>query len=134
MSRKRLPAITKEEARTIGTLLRVLRRSAGFRAVADAAKAPGCPCSMQTIYFYERGDHTPSLGQFLDLVEFYALGKRPSAQKAELPDLRSDEDLKAYAVAAISRVLAMKAYHVADAHELMARLQPPLPRRARGED
>ena len=38
MARKKLPRIPVDDARTIGALLRNLRRAAGFRAVADAAE------------------------------------------------------------------------------------------------
>ena len=123
MARKKLPRIPVDDARTIGALLRNLRRAAGFRAVADAAGAEGCPAARQTIYAYERGGLTPSLQQFLELVDFY--GRRARRGPAAL----SDEVIRTQAVAAIARVLTLEAYHVKAAHDLMARLQPPLPRR-----
>ena len=55
----------------------------------------GAPSSRQTIYAYERGGLTPSLAQFLDLVEFYVL-------RAPHPDgAKADEDLRAQGVAAV---------------------------------
>ncbi len=57
----------------MGGLLRELRKAAGYRSVDAAAAVTGAPSSRQTIYAYERGGLTPSLVQFLDLVEFYVL-------------------------------------------------------------
>jgi len=120
MARKKLTPVPREDARTVGGLLRSLRHGAGYRAVQDAASAPGFPAARQTIYAYERGGLTPSLQQFLDLVEFYALHPGPH----ELA--KSEEDRRAQAVAAITRALTLPAYHVRQAHELIDRLQPPL--------
>jgi hypothetical protein len=120
VARRKLTPVTREDARTIGALLRGLRRAAGYRAVADAASAPGHPAARQTIYAYERGGLTPSLPQFLDLVEFYALN--PGGGDGA----KAEEDLRTQAVAAVSRALTLPAYHVGRAHELMGRLQPPI--------
>jgi predicted transcriptional regulator len=117
MARKRQPPVAEEDARTIGSLLRAVRRAAGFRAVQDAADAPGCPAARQTIYAYERGGLTPSLKQFLDLVEFYAIASQPRSEA------KAPEDLRAQAVSAIVSALSLPAYHVVDATRLMARLQ-----------
>src|SRR5947209_5522559 len=73
MPRKKLEPVDPQTARTIGALLRDLRRTAGYRAVHDAAAHSDCPAAQQTIYAYERGGLVPSLKQFMDLVEFYAL-------------------------------------------------------------
>jgi len=120
VARKKLPPVPREDAKTVGALLRSLRRAAGYRAVQDAASASGFPAARQTIYAYERGGLTPSLQQFLELVEFYAT--RPAAADGS----KSEEDLRAQAVAAISRALTLPAYHVRQAHELIDRLQPKL--------
>ncbi|HYG71035.1 MAG TPA: helix-turn-helix domain-containing protein [Actinomycetota bacterium] len=120
MARKKLPPIPREDARTVGALLRSLRRAAGYRAVQDAASASGFPAARQTIYAYERGGLTPSLQQFLELVEFYAT--RPTAGEGA----KAEEDLRAQAVAAVSRALTLPAYHVRQANELIDRLQPKL--------
>jgi transcriptional regulator with XRE-family HTH domain len=120
VARKKLPPVTREDARTIGALLRSLRRAAGYRAVQEAASASGFPAARQTIYAYERGGLTPSLQQFLELVEFYAL--HPTASDGAKPE----EDLRALAVAAVARALTLPAYHVKRAVELIERLQPPL--------
>ena len=101
-------------------MLRGLRRAAGYRAVQDAASASGFPAARQTIYAYERGGLTPSLQQFLELVEFYAL--HPVGGDGA----KADEDLRAQAVASVSRALTLPAYHVRQAQELIERLQPPL--------
>ena len=102
----------------MGGLLRELRRAAGYRSVDAAAAVTGAPSSRQTIYAYERGGLTPSLAQFLDLVEFYVL-------QAPHPDgAKADEDLRAQGVAAVTRVLTLPLYHVAAAHDLAARMQP----------
>ena len=114
MARKSKPPIDRTTARTIGELLRGLRRTAGFRAVQQAAALPGCPAARQTIYAYERGGLVPSLPQFLELVEFYAL-KAPDAP----PEIRFE------AVNAVVKVLSLPAYHVTEAHDLIARLQAP---------
>jgi hypothetical protein len=113
MPRKRVPPVDTEVARTIGGLLRGLRRAAGFRAAADAAQTPGCPAAQQTIYAYERGGLVPSLSQFLELVEFYAFRDGGS------------HDIRHRAIAAVNAALASPAYHVADALDLIRRLQPP---------
>ena len=126
MARKKLPPVPRADARTIGALLRGLRHGAGFRAVADAVAAPGCPAARQTIYAYERGRLVPSLQQFLELVEFYVLKSKHG------PDARSEEDLRVLGVAAVTRALSLPAYHVRRAHDLIERLQPPLaPERSR---
>jgi len=120
VARKKLPPVPREDAKTVGALLRSLRRAAGYRAVQDAASASGFPAARQTIYAYERGGLTPSLQQFLELVEFYAT--HPTANDGAKPE----EDLRAQAVAAISRALTLPAYHVRQAHDLIERLQPKL--------
>jgi transcriptional regulator with XRE-family HTH domain len=104
----------------VGAMLRGLRRAAGYRAVQDAASAGGFPAARQTIYAYERGGLTPSLQQFLELVEFYALHPRRG------DGAKPEEDLRAQAVAAVSRALTLRAYHVKQAHELIEHLQPAL--------
>ncbi len=115
--------VALEDARTIGALLRGVRRAAGFRAVQDAADAPGCPSAKQTIYAYERGGLTPSLKQFLELVEFYALKAQPRA------GAKATEDLRAQAVAAVTGALMLRAYHVSTALDLIRRLQPTVRKR-----
>ncbi len=117
MARKKQAPVAEEDARVVGSLLRGVRRAAGFRAVQDAAEAPGCPAARQTIYAYERGGLTPSLKQYLDLVEFYAIASQPRA------DAKAPEDLRAVAVSAIVAALSLPAYHVVDATTLIARLQ-----------
>jgi hypothetical protein len=121
--RKRHPPVDREAARTIGGLLRGLRKAAGYRAVKDAAGTPGCPAAQQTIYAYERGGLVPNLRQFLELVEFYAL----RSEKAP------DGDLVRYmGVAAVHAALGSPAYHVGEALALVQRLQPaPAPGRRR---
>jgi hypothetical protein len=104
----------------VGALLRGLRRASGYRAVQEAAAASGFPAAPQTIYAYERGGLTPSLPQFLDLVEFYTTRSRGG------DGAKSEEDLRAMAVAAVTRALSLSAYHVRRAHDLVDRLQPPL--------
>lgn len=103
-----------EVAREIGGLLRGLRKSAGYRAVRDAAGTTGCPAARQTIYAYERGGLLPALPQFLELVDFYA-GREDAS-----PETRYR------AVAAIQAAMASPAYHVPQAIALMERLQPPV--------
>lgn len=113
MPRKKLDPIDAETRRTIGALLRDLRRAAGYRAVHDAAAVKECPAAQQTIYAYERGGLVPSLKQFMDLVEFYAL-KSDGAE----PEIRY------MAVAALVKALSLPNYHVSEAFELIQRLQP----------
>jgi hypothetical protein len=123
MPRKKHPPVDREVARTIGGLLRGLRKAAGYRAVKDAAAAPACPAAQQTIYAYERGGLVPNLQQFLELVEFYAL------KSAKAPDA---DRVRYMGVAAVHAALASPAYHVRDALELAERLQPaPTPGRRR---
>lgn len=104
----------------MGALLREMRKSAGYRSVEAAAVVAGAPSSRQTIYAYERGGLTPSLQQFLEITEFYAL------HPAKGDGAKPEDDLRAQAVAAVTRALTLRAYHVRQAHELMDRLQPPL--------
>jgi hypothetical protein len=120
VARKKLPPVPREDARIVGAMLRGLRRAAGYRAVQDAASAGGFPAARQTIYAYERGGLTPSLLQFLELVEFYA------THPVGGDGAKADDDLRAQAVAAISRALTLRAYHVKQAQELIERLQPSL--------
>lgn len=113
MARKKREPVEANVARTVGGLLRGLRKAAGFRAVRDAAAVPGCPAAQQTIYAYERGGLVPSLPQFLELVEFYA-GREEATDQARY-----------MGVATIHAALASPAYHLPQALELIRRLQPP---------
>jgi hypothetical protein len=112
--RKKQPPIEVETARRIGGLLRGLRRAAGYRAVRDAASRPGCPAAQQTIYAYERGGLVPSLKQFIELVEFYALKTEGAPVEARYQG-----------VAAMVAALSTPAYHITEALDLIDRLQPP---------
>jgi hypothetical protein len=114
MPRKKQEPIATDTAKQIGGILRGLRRTAGFRAVRDAAAQPGCPAAQQTIYAYERGGLVPSLKQYMELVQFYALdsnGARPEA--------------RFQGVAALVAALSSPAYHFPEIMELIDRLQPP---------
>jgi hypothetical protein len=128
MARKKLEPVDETTARAIGGLLRDLRRAAGYRAVRDAAGRPGGPAAPQTIYAYERGGLVPSLKQFIELVEFYALHPRDSLAEADRVALRYQ------AVAAMVRALSLPAYHVTEALDLIARLQPEPARGRRRTD
>jgi hypothetical protein len=123
VARKRQPPVAEADRREIGGLLRRVRRAAGYRSVESAASVRGCPAARQTIYAYERGGLVPSLQQFLELVEFYATRPAEGA--------KTEEDLRAQAVAAIARAIAIDAYHFTDAMALMQRLQPTRPGRTR---
>ncbi len=114
MARKTKPPVDRASARTIGELLRGLRRAAGLRAVQAAADLPGCPAARQTIYAYERGGLVPSLRQFLDLVEFYAI---------QVPG--APAEIRPLAVAAVVQAISLPAYHLTEAMRLIARLQVP---------
>ena len=111
MARKKQPPVDAETAKTIGRLLRSLRKTAGYKAVHEAAAIDGCPAALQTIYAYERGGLVPSMKQFLDLVEFYAL-KTEGAP----PEIRHE------AVAAVVTAISLPAYHLTLAMSLIARL------------
>jgi transcriptional regulator with XRE-family HTH domain len=118
VARTKQPPISAEDRRIVGALLRNLRRAAGYRSVEAAAGVPGAPSSRQTVYAYERGGLTPSLPQFLDLVEFYVL------RAPHLDGAKAEDDLRAQGVAAVTRVLALPLYHVGAAQDLVARMQP----------
>lgn len=124
MARKKQPTISADDKAVIGALLRQVRRAAGFRSAETAAAASGCPASRQTIYSYERGGLVPSLVQFLELVEFYVLGPAPSPASGR----KLESDLRTLGVAAVTRAVTLPAYHVTQAHELIARMQPSLSR------
>jgi len=114
MPRKKQEPIATDTAKQIGGILRGLRRTAGYRAVRDAAAQDGCPAAQQTIYAYERGGLVPSLKQYMELVQFYALdsnGARPEA--------------RFQGVAALVAALSSPAYHIPEIMELIERLQPP---------
>jgi hypothetical protein len=81
--------------------------------VRDAAAHPNCPAAQQTIYAYERGGLVPSLKQFMELVEFYALESEDAA-----PSIRYQ------GVAALVAALSSPAYHLTEALDLINRLQP----------
>jgi DNA-binding XRE family transcriptional regulator len=118
MARTKQPEISTRDRKAVGSVLRDLRRAAGFRSVDAAAATKGCPASRQTIYQYERGALTPSLPQFLELVRFFVLGgARPAGGKPEA-------DLRAQGVAAVALALELPVYHVAEARELIAAMQP----------
>jgi hypothetical protein len=116
MARTKRPPISSADRGVVGSLLREVRRGAGFRSVDAAAGTKGCPAARQTIYAYERGGLTPSLPQFLELIEFYVLDA-PHAT-----DARSDDDLRTLGTAAVARALRLPAYHVVDAWDLIARM------------
>lgn len=118
MARKKQPPVSVEDRKALGALLRELRRGAGYRSVERAAETKGCPAARQTIYAYERGGLVPSLKQFLELVEFYVL-RSPASGGA-----KPEADLRAQGVAAVVRALTLPAYHVSEAMELVARMQP----------
>src|SRR2546427_639067 len=113
VSRKKQAPIDSDIARSIGGLLRGLRRTAGYGAVRDAAQVPGCPAAQQTIYAHERGGLVPSLKQFMQLVEFYALKTEGAPTEVRLQ-----------AVAAMTAALFTPAYHIPEAFDLIKRLQP----------
>jgi hypothetical protein len=113
MPRKKQEPIETDIARMIGGLLRDLRRTAGYRAVRDAAARPGCPAAQQTIYAYERGGLVPSLKQFMELVEFYCLQTESAPQ-----------EIRYQGVAAMVAALSTPAYHMPEAMDLINRLQP----------
>jgi DNA-binding XRE family transcriptional regulator len=123
VARTKQPPKSAEDRRVVGGLLRELRKAAGYRSVDAAAVVADAPSSRQTIYAYERGGLTPSLAQFLDLVEFYVL-------RAPHPDgAKAQDDLRAQGVAAVMRVLTLPLYHVAAAQDLVARMQPGVRRK-----
>ena len=124
MARKKQPSVSAADKVVIGALLRQVRRAAGYRSAEAAAAASGSPASRQTIYAYERGGLVPSLVQFLELVEFYVLGSVPAPADGR----KLESDLRTLGVAAVSRALTLPAYHVAQAHDLIARMQPELGR------
>jgi hypothetical protein len=118
LARKKHLPISEEDRRTVGLMLRDLRRGAGYRSVDAAAATRGCPAARQTIYAYERGGLTPSLQQFLELVEFYVLGTDGR------PEAISPNELRTLGVAAVARALELPAYHVAEARDLIHRMGP----------
>ena len=120
MARKKGSPVSVQDRRTIGGILRDIRRAAGYRSVESAAATKGCPASRQTIYAYERGGLVPSLPQFLELVEFFVL----EAPMPDAPGAKTGADLRAHGVAAVTRVLTLSAYHVTRAMDLVARMQP----------
>ena len=120
MARKKQPPISDRDREVIGALLRDVRRAAGYRSAESATGVPGCPASRQTIYAYERGGLVPSLPQFLELVAFYVL----EAPMFEAAGAKAEEDLRAQGVAAVTRALSLPAYHVTEAMDLVARMQP----------
>jgi hypothetical protein len=69
----------------------------------------------------------PSLKQFLELAEFYVL-------TAPTEDAKPQADLRAQGVAAVVRALSMPAYHVSEANELIARMQPAAGKPRRRKD
>ena len=120
VARKKHTPVSVHDRKVIGGLLREIRRAAGYRSVETAAATQGCPASRQTIYAYERGGLVPSLPQFLELVEFFVLdAPMPDAQGA-----KPGTDLRAHGVSAVMRVLTLPAYHVTQAMDLVARMQP----------
>jgi hypothetical protein len=119
MARKKQPPVSTQDKQVIGGMLRDLRRAAGYRSVESAAGHDASPAARQTIYAYERGGLVPSLPQFLELVEFYVLEPTDGREPAKAPD-----DLRAQGVAAVTRALSLPAYHVTEAMDLVARMQP----------
>lgn len=123
MARTKKPPISPEDKAVIGSLLRDVRRAAGYRSVEAVALLEGCPASRQTIYSYERGGLTPSLHQFLELVEFYVLDAPHG------PGAKAEPDLKATGVAAVTHALTLPAYNMVEAMRLIARMRPDVRKR-----
>lgn len=119
MARKRHAPISDDDREILGATLRDLRRAAGYRSVETAASTRGAPAARQTIYAYERGELTPSLPQFLELVEFYVLGSGSRGDGGV-----SEAELRSRGVAAVTRALQLPAYHVARAWDLVGRMLP----------
>jgi len=124
VARTKKPPISPEDKAVIGSLLRDVRRAAGYRSVEAVALLEGCPASRQTIYSYERGGLTPSLHQFLELVEFYVLAAPHG------PGAKAEPDLKATGVAAVTHALTLPAYNMVEAMRLIARMRPDVRKRA----
>jgi transcriptional regulator with XRE-family HTH domain len=122
VARTKKPPISAEDKAVIGSLLRDVRRAAGYRSVEAVATLEGCPASRQTIYSYERGGLTPSLHQFLELVEFYVL------EAPHGPGAKEELDLRATGVTAVTHALTLPAYNMVEAMRLIARMRPE-PRR-----
>jgi hypothetical protein len=120
VARKKQPPVSVQDRKVIGGLLRDIRRAAGYRSVESAAATKGCPASRQTIYAYERGGLVPSLPQFLELVEFFVI----EAPISDAPGAKPASDLRAHGVSAVTRALTLPAYHVTQATDLIARMQP----------
>ena len=120
MARTKRSPVSVQDRKVIGGLLRDIRRSAGYRSVESAAATKGCPASRQTIYAYERGGLVPSLPQFLELVEFFVL----DAPVPDAPGAKHRADLRAHGVSAVTQALTLPAYHVTEAMDLVARMQP----------
>ena len=120
VARKKQSPVSVQDRKVIGGLLRDIRRAAGYRSVESAAATKGCPASQATIYAYERGGLVPSLPQFLELVEFFVL----KAPVPDAPGAKPATDLRAHGVAAVTRALTLPAYHVTQAMDLVARMQP----------
>lgn len=118
MARTKKAPINEDDRKVVGGLLRDLRKAAGFRSVEAVAATKGAPASRQTIYQYERGAMTPSLPQFLELVEFYVLDA-PHVNGA-----KPEADLRALGIVAVTRALELPAYHVVVARDLVGRMQP----------
>ena len=124
MARKKQPPRRDADRAVIGALFREVRRAAGYRSVESPhSGTDGCPASRRpTIYAYERGGLVPALPQFLELIEFYVL----EAPRSNVPGAKPVADLRTLGVAAVTRALALPAYHVANAMDLVARMQPVL--------
>jgi hypothetical protein len=122
VARKKQSPVSVQDRKIIGGLLRDIRRAAGYRSVESAAATKGCPASRQTIYAYERGGLVPSLPQFLELLEFFVL----EAPMPDAPGAKPGNDLRAHGVAAVTRALTLTAYHMTQATDLVARMQPDL--------
>lgn len=117
MARKKQPPISDADREVVGGLLRELRRASGYRSVERAAGTRGCPASRQTIYTYERGEATPTLAQFLELVRFYVVD-------APIAEPQARDLLGVRGVASVARALELRVFHVVQARELMSEMQP----------
>lgn len=60
--------------------------------------------------------------QLLELVEFFVL----KAPMPDAPGAKPSADLRAHGVSAVTRALRLPAYHVTQATDLIARMQPDL--------
>ena len=120
MARKKLQPVTKEDARAIGAMLQgppTGRRLPGGPGRGGRRRIPRRATDDLRVRARRPDTLAPAVPRAHRVLRVASVPRRRR---------KPEDDLRAQAVASVTRALTLPAYHVKQAHELMERLQPRL--------